>query len=278
MVQAAIVQQILGAIFGFQYLVDIIIGIFLLSAFFIGVKRGIWRSLWRLIFVVLVLVLVNIFALPALTDFIDTGVWTLTGMSLTLELPPAPAQTSTSLHSIIFGFRDYADAVGNLPLASIFRDDDFMMAFSLALARTIGWIIVVLVTMLVSWIVSGLFWLIIWGPLLKSVKNKKVGFLGGLLGAAQGYIYALVLAISFSPIAGALAAIENPAEPPYAFGDIVPLAAGGLLPENSLILSITDVKNPFGMFTGIASFEHEGTPYSVFTVFIQFVQETGTDA
>jgi|GEM_PF-1350820 len=279
MVHSAIIQQVIGAIFGFQYLVDVLVGIFILIAFFIGISRGIWRSLWRLIFVVLVLVLVNMFAMDAVAQFVDNGFWTLTEMSVTIEIPLIGSQQFTSLGSIIEGIRDYADLAGHLPIASPFRDDAFLAAFSLALARMVGWLIVVLLTMVVSWLVSGLLWLILWGPLLKSVKKKKVKFVGGLLGLVQGYVYALVFAISFSPLTGALAVLENPTEQPYAVGEVIPLAADGLRPENSLVLNIlTDSSNPFGLFTGIGSFDHDGTSYNLAQVLIQFVQETEAPA
>ncbi len=276
MVYSAIIGTILEAIFGFQYLVDIVIGIFLLVSFGIGIKRGLWRSLWRLIFVILVLALVNVFALGALETFVNEGFWTMTGMAVTVNLGGTP-EVFTSVQQFVAGISQYAETLGTLSPSSIYADADFLVAFSLALSRTIGWMVVVLATMVVTWLVSGFLWLVLWGPLLKDLKKKKVKFLGGLLGLAQGYVYALVLAISFSPIAAGLGAIQNPAEAPYAaFGAIVPMVANGLRPENSLILSITDPSNPFGFFTALITFEHDSTTYNIGATLVSFVEATDT--
>ncbi len=277
MMQSAIVQQILGAIFGFQYLVDIIIGIFLLIAFFIGVKRGLWRSLWRLIFVVIALVLVNIFALPALGDFVNQGFWALTGMGITMDIG-GTAVSFNSVQELVIGFAAYAEGVGTLSPASIYADEAFLISLSLALSRAIGWFVVAMVTMVIGWLVSGLLWLVIWKPLLKSLAKKKIGIVGGVLGLAQGYLYVLMFTIAFSPLTAGLAAIQNPTEPPYQFGEVLPLASGGLRPENSLLLSITTPSNPFGFFTSIASFEHDGTTYDLVSTFVAFVEATDTPA
>ncbi len=271
MIYAAIVEQILGAVFGFQYLVDVIIGIFILIAFVIGVKRGIWRSLWRLIFVVGTVALVSTFALPTLATFVNTGFWEMTGMSVTMDVGGTEV-VFTSVQQFIDGFAQYAETVGTL--AAPFNDAGFRAAFALSLSQSIGWIVVLLATMLVSWLVSGFLWLILWGPLLKDLKKKKVKLLGGVLGLAQGYIYAMLLAISFGPLTSALAAIQNPTEAPYAFGTAIPLAADGLRPENSLLLSIVDTNNPFGMFSALATFEYDGTTYVLSEIFTDFIEAT----
>jgi hypothetical protein len=277
MIQSAIVEQILGAIFGFQYLVDIVLGIFLLVAFAIGFKRGLWRSLWRLIFVVLTLVLVNLFAMPALGEFINEGFWSLTGMSVTIDLGGTP-YVFNSLESIVVGFSEYAEAAGTLSASSLFADPAFLTEFSLGIAKAIGWIAVIFVTMLLSWPVSGLLWLIIWRPLLKSVSKTKVKFLGGVFGLAQGYVYALLMAITFSPLTNGLAAIQNPTEAPYAFGTVIPLIASGFRPENSLLFSIADPSNPFGFFSNVSTFEFDGTEYNLVETFVDFIEATDTPA
>jgi hypothetical protein len=128
---------------------------------------------------------------------VNTGFWQMTGMGITMDLGGTP-YTFTSIQELVAGVSAYAEGVGTLNGSSIFADADFLVAFSLGLSRMLGWLIVVLATMVVTWIVSGFLWLILWGPLLKSVKKKKVKFLGAVLGLAQGYIYALVMAISFS--------------------------------------------------------------------------------
>jgi hypothetical protein len=277
MVLSAIIEQILGAVFGFQYLVDIILGIFLLVALGIGVSRGVWRSLWRLIFIILVLVLVKVFALEALTDFVNTGFWQLTGMGITMDFDGTP-YTFTSIQEFVAGISAYAEGAGTLDGASIFADADFLVAFSLGISRMFGWLIVVLATMVVTWIVSGFLWLILWGPLLKSVKKKKVKILGALLGLAQGYVYALVMAVSFSPILGAITAIDNPLEAPYQIGSVYPLIASGLRPENSLLMSIVDVGNPLGFFTDVVTFEYDGSTYTIGQALADFVNATETPA
>lgn len=277
MIQSAIVEQILGAIFGFQYLVDIVLGIFLLVAFAIGFKRGLWRSLWRLIFVVLTLVLVNLFAMPALGDFINEGFWSLTGMSVTIDLGGTP-YVFNSLESLVVGFSEYAEAAGTLSSSSLFADPAFLTELSLGLAKAIGWLVVILVTMVLSWPVSGLLWLIIWRPLLKSVSKTKVKFLGGVFGLAQGYIYALLMAITFSPLTNGFAAIQNPTEAPYAFGTVIPLVASGFRPENSLLFSITNPSNPFGFFSNVSTFEFNGTEYNLVETLVDFIEATDTPA
>ncbi|MFA5235575.1 MAG: hypothetical protein WC399_01775 [Bacilli bacterium] len=277
MVLSAIIDTILQAVFGFQYLVDIILGIFLLVALGIGVSRGVWRSLWRLIFIILVLVLVKVFALEALTEFVNTGFWQMTGMGITMDLGGTP-YTFTSIQELVAGVSAYAEGVGTLAGTSIFADADFLVAFSLGISRMLGWLIVVLATMVVTWLVSGFLWLILWGPLLKSVKKKKVKLLGAVLGLAQGYVYALVMAISFSPILGAVSVIDNPTEAPYKIGSVFPLIASGLRPENSLLMSITDVSNPFGFFTDIITFEYDGDTYNIGQALADFVDATDTPA
>jgi hypothetical protein len=95
---------------------------------------------------------------------------------------------------------------------------------------------------------------------------------------AQGYVYALVMAISFSPILGAVSVIDNPTEAPYKIGSVFPLIASGLRPENSLLMSITDVSNPFGFFTDIITFEYDGDTYNIGQALADFVDATDTPA
>jgi hypothetical protein len=272
-----ILQNILQAILGFQYLADIIIGLFLLISFFIGLRRGVWRALWRFIFVVITLVLVLLFALEPLAVYLNDGFFDAMGLSVTMSFEGTD-YTFNSIQGYLTLVVEYAEAKGTLAPGSIYADADFMASFALAISRAIAWFLLVFITMVLSWIISGLIWLLVFKRLLKGLRRRKLRLVGALIGTVSGYVYAMLFAVAFSPIAGAFGQIANAEEPPYQLSPYVVLPVVTLAPENSFLMSIFDPSNPFNIFTNIATFEHDGNTYNLGTMMSDFVSDTTAPA
>jgi hypothetical protein len=275
---ATLIQNLISAVLGFQYFVDVILGIFLLVSFSIGLKRGFWKATWRLIFVGGVFALVYTFALPYLSEFFNSTIWSLAGLSVSMNVAGVD-YAFTTIGGFFSAISTHALAQGYIDGASLFANTTFLTALSLATSRLVAWFASLLVMMIVGWIISGLLWAIIIGPILKSTKGNKAGFLGALVGTATGYVYALLFAIVVSPISATFGAIDNATAGAYNVGDLIPSVVEALAPERSIILSLGGnvvVTNPFGLFTNLITFESEGTTYNIVEVLVDFVNATET--
>ncbi|NCA96484.1 MAG: hypothetical protein EOM74_05835, partial [Methanomicrobia archaeon] len=175
-------SRILEVIVNIPYIVDGFIVIFLLFAFSVGAMRGIWRALWRFIFVVGVLATVWFALLDQLTLFVANDLLTMINTTINISFDGGTTTTTiTSIGDLVRAFAEspYVDGASQL------KDAAYLDAFVLSFCRSLGWLAVVLVTHFVTWIISGILYVIMM-IIPKRVRKVKLALLGGVLGLVQG--------------------------------------------------------------------------------------------
>lgn len=269
------VEQIIQAVLGFEYTVDIIVGIFLLVSFIIGFKRGIFSQLWRTFFIVVFLAVVFSVGLNQLGAFVNEGMFQTFNLSLTIDVGGTP-HTFNSVQSFFQTFSDAAVDMGTITNMSLYADPDYIAGLALAVSKVLGLFALALVTMLVSWIISWLVFAILFRPILKKKKAKKIGFIGGLLGLVTGYLYILVFALTLGPVMHGIGSVTNVQDPPYSvLNPIVVMVVGGLEPSRSKIVTLAvDPLEPGTYFDSVSKFEVDGTEYNLVQALYDFITNT----
>lgn len=268
-------SRILEVIVNIPYIVDGLIVIFLLFSFSIGAMRGIWRALWRFIFVVGVLATVWFALLDDLALFVANDLLTMINTTITVSFDGGTTTTTiSSIKELVeaFAASPYVDAASQL------KDAAYLDAFVLAFARSLGWLAVVLVTHFVTWIISGILYVVMM-IIPKRVRKVKLALLGGVLGLVQG---ALLITMMMVPAKGLFPAFEflaNAGEIPYVM--IPQWMADALLrfdPARTYLGSLawgfipTDISTL--LTTTLFNFSDGTNNYSFDTAFTQFITET----
>lgn len=268
-------SRILEVIVNIPYIVDGLIVIFLLFAFSIGAMRGIWRALWRFIFVVGVLATVWFAFLDDLSLFVANDLLTMLNTTINVSFDGGTTTTTiTSIGDLVRAFAEspYVDAASQL------KDAAYLDAFVLSFARSLGWLAVVLVTHFVTWIVSGVLYVIML-IIPKRVRKVKLALLGGVLGLVQG---ALLITMMMVPAKGLFPAFEflaNAGEVPFVM--IPQWMADALLrfdPARTYLGALAwgfipaDIAST--LTTTLFDFTVGSNTYSFDTAFTQFITET----
>jgi hypothetical protein len=273
-------MNLVGDILGLPFIVDGLIIVFLLWAFFIGWMRGLWWSLWRFSFLVLLLGISYAILLTPFVQFLNEGMWTTFNLSFTMTLGGVE-YSITSLQNYFDGILIYATTFegGYLDGASLLNDPTYVTAFSLAVLELVAFLVLVLVNLLVSWIITDLLYAI-WGRgLFGNLRKLPLRPLAGVVGLVQGSLYIVLFAIVFSPLGVTASAIDNFEFGPYKFDPLYAEIVTGIAPENSAILDLFDTqansyRNPFNLFDDLLNFEFGGTTYSLVTQMQQYINQT----
>lgn len=281
---AQIIQQVISAIFGFQYTVDIIIGIFLLVCVFIGWKRGFRFQIWHTFFVILLLSIIYVTSLDALATFVNKGIFTTFNLEIPLSIG-GTSHTINSLESFFTVISEGAVNAGTLTSDSLYADDAFISALAQGVSKALALFLVALLSLLLSWIISRILFALIFQPGLKKkqIKLKREGmrlakfsFLGAILNLVSGVVYVLIFALSLSPIFHGIGSIANTQDPPYTFITQIGITIfKGLEPSNSkLIKLVIDPLSPGDFFNDVSIFEEDDTQYELTTTLSDYISAT----
>lgn len=278
-----IILGLLNTIIQYEFFPDILIGIFLLVGLYFGYLRGVWLSLWRLFFIVVLVGVVYAFFMDALVNFVNVTVFELLGYNqsspITMYVVGTPVQLYTAqgyIEQVIYLVKDVA---GYLPVESPLNDAGYVAAFSLAMVEFVAFLILLLATLLVTWLVSGLLYLVWIRLMLGNLRKAKLRILGAVVGLFQSALYVVLFAMIFSPLSTAAANILNTAAGPYKFDAIYRDLIVELLPSDSLAMGyyetyVGDYRNPFGLFTDLLTFEYNGQTYDLVTALSEYISST----
>lgn len=273
-------MNLVGDFLGLPFIIDGLIIVFLLWAFFIGWMRGLWWSLWRFSFLVLLLGLSYAVFLTPFVQFLNEGMWEMFDLSFTMSLGGVQ-YVITSPQAYFDSVLIYANTFegGYLDGASLLNDPAYVSAFSLAVLELVAFLVLVLVNLLVSWILTDLLYAF-WGRgLFGNLRKLPLRPLAGVIGLIQGSVYVVLFAIIFSPLAATASQIENYEFGPYKFDPLYGEIFVNLAPENSALLDLFDTqansyRNPFNLFDDLLNFEFDGTTYSLVTQMQQYIDQT----
>jgi hypothetical protein len=273
-------MNLVGDLLGLPFVVDGLIVLFLLWAFFIGWVRGFWWSLWRLTFLVLLLGISYAVLLTPFVEFLNVGMWETFNLSFTMTLGGIE-YTITSPQDYFTGVLFYANNFegGYLDGASLLNDPAYVSAFTLAVLELVGFLVLVLINFLLSWILTDILYGV-WGrKLFGSLRKLPLRPLAGVVGLVQGSLYVLLFAIVLSPLAATAAEIDNYEFGPYKFNPLYGDIITGLAPENSAILDLLDTqansyRNPFNLFDDLLNFEFDGTSFSLVEQMQEYINQT----
>lgn len=268
-------SRILEVIVNIPYIVDGFIVIFLLFAFSVGAMRGIWRALWRFIFVVGVLATVWFALLDQLTLFVANDLLTMINTTINISFDGGTTTTTiTSIGDLVRAFAEspYVDGASQL------KDAAYLDAFVLSFCRSLGWLAVVLVTHFVTWIISGILYVIMM-IIPKRVRKVKLALLGGVLGLVQGALLIIMMMVPAKGLFPAFEFLANAGDVPFVM--IPQWMADALLrfdPARTYLGALAwgfipaDIANT--LTTTLFSFTANSTNYSFDTAFTAFITET----
>ncbi len=231
MVFSNVVQNIFEIIFSFPYFLDIIIFLFLLVMTSIGYAKGFWRGTFRLLFVVIFLVIAWFTLIDTFANYISNTL--LSQLGITFKVGD---QTATSINELIVYSVNYAKEAG-LEVPAKFLDENYVAKFAFAISKSLAWLLIVIITQFVSWIISGiLYFLIIRLIIPERVRKVKLRLLGALMGLIQAVVITFAFMVSFSDLSPAFKSMKNPGEGTLSWcNPILKLVFGGLDPHNSML-------------------------------------------
>jgi len=226
-----VVQNIFEIIFSFPYFLDIIIFLFLLVMTSIGYAKGFWRGTFRLLFVVIFLVIAWFTLIDTFANYISNTL--LSQLGITFKVGD---QTATSINELIVYSVDYAKEAG-IEVPAKFLDENYVTQFAFAISKSLAWLLIIIFTQFVSWIISGiLYFLIIRLIIPERVRKIKLRLLGALMGLIQAVVITFAFMVSFSDLSPAFKIMKNPGEDALSWcNPILKLVFGGLDPHNSML-------------------------------------------
>lgn len=244
------------------FVIDVIIIIFLISSFAIGVRKKGWRSLWRLLFVALLLTALGLFALkPMATWLASDKFFSAINFHPEIDYGGDENIVITSITHMIY-------VLGRLST----NRELFTLAYSTELAfglcRAISWFVIVLFVHLFSWILSALLWPLVRRVIPKRILFKKpLRFLGGVISLLQGVILISCYMVATGAIAPGFAYIyESSKAGLFGIDDSIAGLVSILNPKNSTLFgslsfeghvfsfNVEDDENKYFVSSGFVSF------------------------
>lgn len=223
-------ETIINFIFKVPFILDVIVVLFLLIITACGYSKGFWRASFRFIFVIILLIVSWIWIIDSLAVFINEQALTSFGIVMNVTGPQGTVAAS--------GLKDIVESValkgtsgtGNAPTA------EYIEGLSLALSKSVAWLVIVIIIQFVSWIISAILYLIFRNIIPKKIRKRKLRLLGALLGLLQGAIVIICLMIPMSALSPAAERLTGDNRDPYGFvpGWAISIAKG-LDPKNSML-------------------------------------------
>lgn len=271
--------SIAGFVLNLPYILDIVIGLFLLLGIIRGAMRGFWRAVWRFVFVLVVLDVFYLLFLEPMALFINYGFWSSTGFTMTLNLEGMVFHLS-SVDDVFRQLVAFSDAKGYIPAGSPFLDQTFLAGFSMGVCKALGWAVMLFLTHFLSWIFSSLLYVfpirLLASPQSREHKLRPLGALFGLLTSA---IYVICFGSILSPLHLAFQAMDSHDGYPYFFNDYSMKLGEVIDPNESLFIGWVGYDDkPGGFLPDIFTFTvTEGgqtTVYYVDEEIASFVNDT----
>ncbi len=129
--------SIAGFILNIPYVLDIVIGLFLLLGLIRGAMRGFWRAIWRFVFVLVALDVFYLLFLEPMALYMNYGFWSSTGFTINITLEGTVFRLS-SFDDVFRQIVAYSNAQGYIPSDSPFLNPFFLSGFSMAMCKAIA--------------------------------------------------------------------------------------------------------------------------------------------
>ncbi len=271
--------SIAGFILNIPYILDIIIGLFLLLGLIRGAIRGFWRAVWRFIFVLVALDVFYLLFLEPMALYINYGFWSSTGFTININLEGTVFRLS-SFDDVFRQIVAYSDAKGYIPSDSPFLNPYFLSSFAMGVSKAIAWALMLFMTHFLSWMFSAMLYLF---PirLLASPQSRehKLRPLGALFGLVTSAMYVICFGSILSPINAAFKAMDDNTAYPFFFNEYSMKLGEVINPNESLFIGWVGYdKQSGGFLPDIFTFDvtegDQTVTYYVDEEIVAFVDDT----